>query len=218
MPQGFGKCMRARMFNRHRLYPHVHTRQILMLNETRFSTQNSVEIPEIINTGCEAGREQTGVTAERWSSGCGNANNSLAAATDFFQALEHPFWNFHYTLTSKASPKQMALIGESRAADILANVLFPFWAAHELKAPASPSAQLWTEYAKLPAQLSNRRLETAATRLFGNDPAGKNFCARSRTNKGCSRSTKTFACRTIPIAHNARSRNKWRSGCDWLLR
>ena len=104
-----------------------------------------------------------------------SGKSSIAAANDFFQALEHPFWNFHYTLTSKASPKEMALIGESRAADILANVLFPFWAAHELKAPASPSAQLWTEYAKLPAQLSNRRLETAATRLFGNDPRRKEF-------------------------------------------
>jgi hypothetical protein len=104
-----------------------------------------------------------------------SGKSSVAAANDFFQALEHPFWNFHYTLTSKASPKQMALIGESRAADILANVLFPLWAAHELKASASPSAKLWTEYAKLPAQLSNRRLETAVTRLFGNDPGRKQF-------------------------------------------
>ena len=104
-----------------------------------------------------------------------SGKSSIAAANAFFQALEHPFWNFHYTLTSEASPKKMALIGESRATDILANVLFPFWAAHELKAPASPSAQLWTEYAKLPAQLSNRRLETAATRLFGNDPRRKEF-------------------------------------------
>lgn len=101
--------------------------------------------------------------------------SSVAAASDFFQTLKHPFWNFHYTLTSEASPKEMALIGESRAADILANVLFPFWAAHELKASASPSAQLWIEYAKLPAQLSNRRLETAATRLFGNDSRRKEF-------------------------------------------
>jgi hypothetical protein len=104
-----------------------------------------------------------------------SGKSSVAAATDFFQALEHPFWNFHYTLTSKASSKEMALIGESRAADILANVLFPFWAAHELKAAVSPSAQLWTEYAKVPAQLSNRRLETAATRLFGNDSRRKEF-------------------------------------------
>ena len=48
-------------------------------------------------------------------------------------------------------------------------------AGHELKTPVSPSTQLWTEYAKLPAQLSNRRLETAATRLFGSDPRRQKF-------------------------------------------
>src|SRR3954447_5410839 len=104
-----------------------------------------------------------------------SGKSSVAVANDFFQTLEHSFWNFHYTLTSKASPKQMALIGESRAADILANVLFPLCASHELKASASPRATLWAEYAKLPAQLSNRRLETAVTRLFGNDPGRKQF-------------------------------------------
>ena len=104
-----------------------------------------------------------------------SGKSSVAVANDFFQALEHPFWNFHYTLASKASPKEMALIGESRAADILANVLFPFWAAYELKTPASPSAKLWTEYVRLPAQLSNRRVETAATRLFGDDPRRQEF-------------------------------------------
>src|SRR5438093_1013666 len=46
--------------------------------------------------------------------------------------------------------------------------------------------------------------------------AGKNFCALSRTNKGCSRSTKTFACRTIPIARSVRSRSRWPSGRDRL--
>src|SRR5206468_5554487 len=98
-----------------------------------------------------------------------SGKSSVAAANDFFQTLEHPFWNFHYTLTSEASPKQMALIGDSRVADILANVLFPFWMAHDLEAPTSPNTGLWTEYAKLPAQLSNRRLETAATRLLGDN-------------------------------------------------
>ena len=85
----------------------------------------------------------------------------------FFQTLEHPFWNFHYTLTADPSPKKMALIGESRTADILANVLFPLWLACDIDA--------WAEYVKLPTRLSNRRLETAATRLFGNDPRGKQF-------------------------------------------
>jgi hypothetical protein len=86
---------------------------------------------------------------------------------NFFSGLDHPFWKFHYTLTAAASPKAMALIGESRVADILANVLFPFW--------LSENADILHEYAQLPARLSNRRLETAATRLFGNDPRHAQF-------------------------------------------
>src|SRR5215470_16072248 len=100
---------------------------------------------------------------------------SVAAAKNFFQELQNPFWNFHYTLTSKESPKEMALVGESRVAEILANVLFPFWAGYELTDHTSPSRQLWTEYAKLLTQLSNRRVETAATRLFGSDPRRLEF-------------------------------------------
>src|SRR5262245_32920511 len=52
-----------------------------------------------------------------------SGKSSVVAANDFFQAMEHSFWNFHYTLSSKPSPKEMALIGDSRVADILANVL-----------------------------------------------------------------------------------------------
>ncbi len=96
-----------------------------------------------------------------------SGKSSVAAANDFFQGLDHPFWNFHYTLTAEPSPKKMALIGESRVADILANVLFPFWLAEEIDA--------WTEYVSLPAYLSNRRLETAGTRLFGTDPRRAQF-------------------------------------------
>jgi hypothetical protein len=104
-----------------------------------------------------------------------SGKSSVAAANDLFQAIEHPFWNFHYTLTAAASPKKMALIGDSRVADILANVLFPFWVAHNAEASTPQSTRLWSEYAKLPAQLSNRRLETAATRLFGNDSRRQEF-------------------------------------------
>src|SRR4029077_18866066 len=89
-----------------------------------------------------------------------SGKSSVAAANDFFQGLEHPFWNFHYTLTAAESPKKMALIGDSRVADMLANVLFPFWLAHDAQASTPASTRLWAEYAKLPAQLSNRRVET----------------------------------------------------------
>src|SRR5438477_10485289 len=47
---------------------------------------------------------------------------SSTAAKNFFSALDHPFWKFHCTLTSDASQKKMALVGEARVADILANV------------------------------------------------------------------------------------------------
>lgn len=110
--------------------------------------------------------------------------NSVAAARDLFQALDHPFWNFHYTLTSKGAPKRMALIGEARITDILANVLFPFWLAHDLDPAASLGKNVWAEYAKLPAQLSNRRLETGATRLFGNDPRRKQFLRTVANQQG----------------------------------
>ena len=101
--------------------------------------------------------------------------HSVSAAKHFFETLDHPFWNFHYTLTSKAAPKKLALIGDARVADILANVLFPFWLAHDLDPSASLGKNMWAEYAKLPAQLSNRRLETGATRLFGSDQRRKQF-------------------------------------------
>jgi Protein of unknown function (DUF2851) len=92
---------------------------------------------------------------------------TATAANDFFAALEHPFWNFHYTLATDPAAKPLALIGDSRVADILANVLFPFWFGED--------ATVWTEYKKLPAQLSNRRVETAATRLFGDNARRREF-------------------------------------------
>ncbi len=97
----------------------------------------------------------------------GVARTPATTAQGFFSELDHPFWKFHYTLTSEAASKKMALIGESRVAEILANVLFPFW--------ISQDAAVWPAYARLPARLSNRRLETAATRLFGNEPRRKQF-------------------------------------------
>ena len=71
----------------------------------------------------------------------------------------------------------MALVGESRVADILANVIFPFWHAEGPSQTGTKQRRIdvWLEYAKLPARLSNRRLETAATRLFGESPRRRDF-------------------------------------------
>ena len=54
---------------------------------------------------------------------------NAAPITKFFEGFDHSFWRMHYTVTADASPEPMALVGESRVADILANVIFPFWRA-----------------------------------------------------------------------------------------
>jgi len=103
--------------------------------------------------------------------------------TEFFETLDHPFWRTHYTVTAAASPEPMALVGESRVADILANIIFPFWLAEDACHAEGPSrtgtrrtrVDVWPEYSKLPARLTNRRLETAGTRLFGDGPRRRDF-------------------------------------------
>jgi hypothetical protein len=103
------------------------------------------------------------LVAQKWTLLLKSLGKSNAAnLADFLRKLENPFWNFHYTLASEPASKNMALIGDSRVADILANVIFPFLVAHE--------KDVWDAYKQLPAKLSNRRLETGATRLFGDDP------------------------------------------------
>jgi hypothetical protein len=53
----------------------------------------------------------------------------------------------------------MALVGESRATEMLVNVFFPLAMARDPKR--------WIRYRNLPAALTNRRVEVAAMRLFG---------------------------------------------------
>ncbi len=85
----------------------------------------------------------------------------------FFGSIDHPFWQRHYTLASEPAAKAMALLGDSRIDDILANVCFPLWSMSD--------DSVWPEYSRLPARLTNRRVETAATRLFGTDERRKHF-------------------------------------------
>ena len=95
------------------------------------------------------------------------AEDPVPSTRAFLLHLAHPYWTHHYTLASAANAMEMALVGESRVAEILANVLFPFLAAR--------GVDVWDGYHKLPARLSNRRLETGATRLFGDDARRREF-------------------------------------------
>lgn len=93
--------------------------------------------------------------------------DDLAPARQFFLELAHPFWNFHYTLTSAPAAAEMALVGETRITEILANVILPWRQLQE--------RTVWPDFVQLPARLTNRRLETGAARLFGDDPRRPRF-------------------------------------------
>lgn len=81
------------------------------------------------------------------------------AFEQLLSGLEHPYWNYHFTLSSKPSKSAMALVGKARVADILANQIYP------ALIPERPS--LWAHYLKMGAQLDNQKVRRAALRLFG---------------------------------------------------
>jgi len=83
--------------------------------------------------------------------------DDLSAAREFFLGLEHPYWNFHYTLTSDPSASRMALVGETRIIEILANVVLPL---RQLR-----GREIWPEYEKLP-WLSGSRFGVAQLRIW----------------------------------------------------
>ena len=82
----------------------------------------------------------------------------------FLTGLRDEYWTHHYTLTSARAARPLALIGESRATETLANVFFPLAIAHR--------PERWTQYELLPITTSNRRVETVIARLFGDRTNG----------------------------------------------
>jgi hypothetical protein len=94
---------------------------------------------------------------------------ALAEACDvseirkFFASLHDEYWDFHFTLTSRRSSSCLALVGETRVTEMLANAFFPL-------AILTDFAH-WESYRELPAKLSNKRAEIAAIRLFGDNEA-----------------------------------------------
>ena len=89
------------------------------------------------------------------------------AIHEFFAKLKDDYWDFHYTVTSKTAARRMALVGESRVTEMLANVFLPL-------AIAQDEAR-WADFKKLRAPLTNQRVEVAALRLFGEGARKKEF-------------------------------------------
>ena len=82
----------------------------------------------------------------------------------FLTGLRDEYWDHHYTLTSGRTERPVALIGQARATEMLANVFFP--------RAIAVCPERWAEYERLAAAQTNRRIETAAVRLFDGNETG----------------------------------------------
>ena len=76
-----------------------------------------------------------------------------------FSSLKHDFWEKHYTLTSRPTAASVALLGRSRAVEMLVNVAIPAIFATQ------PDA--WRKLAGVRQPLENRTLKTGVLRLYG---------------------------------------------------
>ncbi len=94
----------------------------------------------------------------------------------FFAGLSDEYWDVHYTVRSKTAPRPMALVGESRVTEMLANVFYP------LALITDPSRGIG--YQNLPSTLTNRRVEIALQRLFGPTDRGRSFARNAAMQQG----------------------------------
>jgi hypothetical protein len=94
----------------------------------------------------------------------------------FFDSLHDPYWDYHYTVSSKRAARPMALVGDSRVAEILVNVFYPLWS---LTRGGSPEG-----YSAIRATQSNRRAEIAAIRLLGGNALSKQLLKGAAFQQG----------------------------------
>lgn len=77
--------------------------------------------------------------------------------TETLCALSHPFWDTHCTLAAAPLRRRCALVGQSRAEDFLANVIYPI----------DGSKAAWATYLSLRAKEVPHKIESLARELFG---------------------------------------------------
>jgi hypothetical protein len=104
-------------------------------------------------------------------------DGEISMIRSFLESLGDEYWDFHYTLTSRKSARRMALVGEGRINDILANVIYPL--------VISTHPDRWKDYIKLPAPMVSRPVKIAALRLLGgHQQAGKTLIKKAACQQG----------------------------------
>lgn len=118
---------------------------------------------------------------QNWRSVCGPLEDatrwSQSAWCATLAGLRHHHWSTHYTLTAPPSSKPLALVGETRVHEMLANVAYPLLVPERTR--------LWAEYLDLPALLDNQKIRLATLRLFGRgNPLADKFQAKLYHHQG----------------------------------
>ncbi len=97
-------------------------------------------------------------------------NNSEKVVNKWLADLSHPYWDRHYSLGSKPTPKPVRIVGRDRLRDLLGNVVFP--------GAIGISPDRWRDYLGLGGVASNQKLRRAALRLFGPDEQRRKLFTR----------------------------------------
>jgi hypothetical protein len=79
-------------------------------------------------------------------------------------------------LLAEPAARPLALVGETRVQEMLANVAYPLLMPERTR--------LWAEYLELPAMLENQKVTRAALRLFGESPRGTLFQKKLHHQQG----------------------------------
>lgn len=129
--------------------------------------------------------------AAHWSTICCWTNDpENFVEKDFRASLEkihHPYWDHHFTLTSKPTSKPMALLGATRTADLLANLIYPMLVPER--------EALWFSYCQKPAPLDNEKSSRAALRLFGSNVSlADNFTCKLHHHQALLQIYEDFCC------------------------
>ncbi len=141
----------------------------------RAAHQGPAPLPWVLSGSRPANHPQRRIgalalVAGSWKSIRASLDRSVDTFSETLESLSHPYWDYHYTLTSKRSPKRMAVLGGTRVLDLLANLAYP-WISLRLDS-------WWPAYAKLTAPTENEKSRRAAIRLFGQRDDAPNFTRR----------------------------------------
>ncbi len=111
--------------------------------------------------------------AEQWTT-FKKLSTNINVLNEWLTTLTEPHWDHHYTLTSKASEKKLALIGKDRIHEFVINHLLPLQINEK-----NTSKNAWQTYQEISPPAINEKVKRAHFRLFGERKDAKQFLKKA---------------------------------------